>query len=194
MSAAAAAPDVEQSPSSPRLPTQRRSRLFQEPEDPSPSPSPSPSPLGETSPSAGAESPSGPDALSESTEDESPAETSLPASSADVALGKKAAQRTARQAVLIAGGMAHTYAARTELQKRVGLYLADEEDAENIGDPLGSLVARRGGVAGKAVSPDTADLLSAIMGLARYMSKQIALTVQLRGQDAPPAPDEPVDL
>jgi hypothetical protein len=122
--------------------------------------------------------------------------TSSPASSGSrspgAIVGKAAAKATAAQAVIIAGGMAHRIAARTEMQQQIGLYLTDEQDAESIGHPLGEMVARRGGVAGKALSPDANDALAALMGIAQYVSKQVAKIVQiqqveqqLRAQQAP---------
>lgn len=95
-------------------------------------------------------------------------------------LGKAATRATAAKAVLIGSGMLHRMATRAEtLQREAGLYLADSEDAANIGHPIGDILARRGGVAGKALSPDANDALSAAMGLAGYMSKQIALQMQI---------------
>lgn len=78
---------------------------------------------------------------------------------------------TFRAGVIIASDQTHRFLARTQGQLETRLYLADDQDAANIGDPLASLVARREGLG--EVSPDTADLLSALMGLAGYATKQI---------------------
>ena len=77
-----------------------------------------------------------------------------------------------RNGVIIASHQAHTYLGRrTEGQAQAELYLADHEDAERIGDPLARIAARHDGVG--EMSPDTADLLAAMMGLAGYATKQI---------------------
>jgi hypothetical protein len=77
-----------------------------------------------------------------------------------------------RNGVIIASHQAHTYLGRrTQGMAEVQLYLADEQDAESIGDPLSRIAARRDGVG--EMSPDTQDLLAAMMGLAGYASKQI---------------------
>jgi len=111
-------------------------------------------------------------------------------------LGKSAMRATAAKGVIIGSGMLHRMATRAEtLQREAGLYLADGEDAENIGHPIGDIIARRGGVAGKALSPDANDALSAVMGLAGYMSKQIALQMQIaQVQQAQQGVTGPVDV
>lgn len=78
---------------------------------------------------------------------------------------------TFRNGVIIASHQAHTYLARTAGQIETQLYLADESDAENIADPLARIAQRREGIG--QVSPDTADLMAAMMGLAGYATKQI---------------------
>lgn len=79
---------------------------------------------------------------------------------------------TFRNAVIIASAQAHTYiGSRTEGMRAVGLYQAEEEDAERIADPLARIAGRRDALG--AVSPDTADLMAAMMGLAGYATKQI---------------------
>jgi len=95
-------------------------------------------------------------------------------------LGKSALRATGAKAVIIGSGMLHRMATRADtLQREAGLYLADEDDAKAIGHPLADIVSRRGGVAGKALSPDANDALSAALGLAGFMSKQIALQMQI---------------
>lgn len=78
---------------------------------------------------------------------------------------------TFRNGVIIASHQAHTYLARTQGALETQLYLADESDAENIADPLARIAQRREGIG--QVSPDTADLMAAMMGLAGYATKQI---------------------
>jgi hypothetical protein len=88
-----------------------------------------------------------------------------------------------RGGVIIAGDQAHQFLAKSEGAREVGLYLTDEEDAANIGDPLARVAARHQGV-GK-VNPDTADLLAAMVGLTRYATKQISRAHSTTG--APPS-------
>jgi hypothetical protein len=116
--------------------------------------------------------------------DESLSETSGSASSADGGgplkpLGKAALRATTRKGVLIATSAAHRIAARHELEKAAGLYIADEQDQELIGDPVANLLHRRGGIVGNKMSEDANDAVSALMGLANYIGKQVALTVEI---------------
>jgi hypothetical protein len=113
--------------------------------------------------------------LDESDPDSDPTSSSA-SSRADkpAALLSQAQMRaTARQAVKIGSGMAHTVAAKTEAQKAVGLYIADDEDAANIGNPLADIMHRRGDVIGGKLSPDANDFLKSLMGVAGYLTKQI---------------------
>jgi hypothetical protein len=87
-----------------------------------------------------------------------------------------------RGAVLIGGDQAHNLLARTEGQQAVELYKADEDDAKAIGDPLARIAERREGLG--EVSPDTADLLAAMVGLTRYATKQISRSRQAQALDA----------
>jgi hypothetical protein len=114
----------------------------------------------------------------------SPEETGPPASSGDGGgplqpLGKAALKATTRKGVLIATSAVHRFAARTELERRAQLYVADEQDQELIGDPVANLLHRRGGIVGGQMSPDANDALSALMGLANYVGKQVALQVEI---------------
>lgn len=78
----------------------------------------------------------------------------------------------ARNGIIIATEQVHTYVgSRTAGQRAVELYRADLEDAERIGDPLARIAGRRDGVG--EMSPDTQDLMAAMMGLAGYAAKQI---------------------
>lgn len=119
--------------------------------------------------------------------------TSSPASSADVEdqdddtgsrfapLGKAALRVTTRKAILIGTQTANRLVTRAESLERLnGLYVADNEDAENIGDPLASIIHRHGGIAGGKVHPDAADAMQALMGLIGYGAKQVALTMAIR--------------
>jgi hypothetical protein len=114
--------------------------------------------------------------------------TSSPASSAEKPaqlLSKAQMRKTARASVKIGTGMAHTVAAKTEAQRAVGLYLADDEDAANIGDPLADLMHRRGDVIGGKLSPDANDFLRSLMGVAGYLTKQIQKIGIVRQLEAP---------
>jgi len=74
----------------------------------------------------------------------------------------------------MAGAVANQNLTRDELERDdVGLWIADEDDAANIGDPLANLAARRGGVAGAAANPDLGDIIAMLVGLAVYVSKQL---------------------
>jgi hypothetical protein len=140
----------------------------------------------------GAPSPSATEWPSDETDewDESD-ETSSPASSAEVPpavtslVSKAQMRRTAEQAVKIGGGMAHTVGAKSDEAKAVGLYLADDDDARNIGHPLADLMHRRGDVVGGKLSPDANNALQAFMGLAGYLTKQVVKTAQIREAQAP---------
>jgi hypothetical protein len=108
-------------------------------------------------------------------DDEHPTSTASSAGDKPVTqlLSKKQMRDTARGAVKIGSGMAHTVAANTQAKRDVGLYLADDEDAENIGDPLADIMHRRGDLVGGKLSPDANSALQALMGLAHYFTKQI---------------------
>lgn len=131
----------------------------------------------------------------ESDADDESAPTSSRGSSADAVrpLGKAMQTAAARQAVLVASGMAHRFATTSEAQLMVGLYLADEEDAERIGDPLARIAGRRVKDSAAIANPDAADAISAMLGLAGYVSKQIVKLSEAR-TIAPEAAPGPVDV
>jgi hypothetical protein len=137
------------------------------------------------------------DDWADETDHESPEETSSPASTRVAnPLGSEGLRDMFRGGVVIASSQAHNALARSEGQKAVGLYLADAEDAERIGDPLARVAGRHQGI-GK-VNPDTADLLAAMVGLTRYATKQIqraneAKQIDGAGAGVQPMP-EAVDL
>ena len=114
-------------------------------------------------------------------EDDESAPRSSAASSADPASAKpfsqKAQTAAARTAVRMASSMAHTYLAKDEAAQIVGLYLADDDDAEAIGDPLARIAARHSGVG--PVNEDVADGIAAMVGVAAFITKQVA-----KGQQA----------
>jgi hypothetical protein len=88
-------------------------------------------------------------------------------------VSKAAMRKTFREGVLITGGMAHKFGARTPGQQAAGLYLADDDDAAGIGEPLADIAARRDGIGGK-LSPDANDALRAAMAFGGYIAKQLA--------------------
>jgi hypothetical protein len=160
----------------------------------SPLDDPTPSPL--DPPAAGSPSDSEWSSTAADEDDESDPRSSR-ASSGDGAaarpLTKRAQQLAARQAVVIASGVAHQFLARTEEAQAVGLYLADEDDAERIGDPLARIVGRRAGSAGAVANPDVADGISAMLGMAGFIAKQISKTQQIAQHRAAQA-EGPVDV
>jgi hypothetical protein len=105
-------------------------------------------------------------------------------SSAENPMSKAAMRDAARQGVKIAGTTAHELLVHDEAGAAVGLYLADDDDAEAIGDPLANIAYRRGGL-GAVANPDLADALAAMVGLALYAMKQLQrrrLAKQLRNR------------
>ena len=153
--------------------------------------SPLPSPESLTGPSLEDLEPDSADDWADATGPEHPEETSSPAST-PVAnpLGADGLRDMFRGGVVIASSQAHNMLARTEGQKQAGLYLADEEDAERIGDPLARIAGRHQGI-GK-VNPDTADLLAAMVGLTRYATKQVQRANHAKQIDGPGAGVQPM--
>jgi hypothetical protein len=105
----------------------------------------------------------------------------------------------ARNGVILATDQAHqTFGSATPGMRAVELYRADEQDAANIADPLVRIAERRDGVG--EMSPDSKDLLAAMMGIAAYATKQVnrradakRIDARLAGGLEQPAP-EAVDL
>lgn len=135
---------------------------------------PSSSPLGG--------SPSGSDASSDEPDEEldSDPTSSRSSSGGDSVrpLSAKAQRLAARQAVKIAGSVAHQYLARDAAAQAVGLYLVDDETAEQIGDPLARIAARHAGPAGAVANPDVADGIAAMLGVAKFVSVTIEKSSQ----------------
>jgi hypothetical protein len=78
-----------------------------------------------------------------------------------------------RTGVLSVGQYAHQLLARDEADVAAGVWLADADDAETIGDPIANVLNRRGGI-GAAGNPDIADAITCLIGLALYVAKQFA--------------------
>lgn len=96
----------------------------------------------------------------------------------------KVTRDTARKTVRGAGVLAHKYLTRDEVERYVELYLTDEEDERDIGDPLGRIV-RRHAPLGDAGNADVIDGLNALAGLVIYAFKQVdrfRAAVQMRRQ------------
>lgn len=162
---------------------------FRTPDSPpsNPLPSPSPSPEGTSSPSPTLDGP-GPDSGDEWDDASLPSreDTSSPASSpgSDAApelIDDEALRDMARGGIAFAGHQAHTHLARTDGQKAVGLYLTDTDDQAAIGDPLARIAARHQGIG--EVSQDTKDLLTSLVGIANYATKQLTLNTEAKRRD-----------
>jgi hypothetical protein len=123
--------------------------------------------------------------------DESDRPSSPASSGRRASLGQKAQTAAARQAVKIAGSMAHQYLARDDAAKAAGLYLVDDESAAEIGDPLARLAARHAPMGGE-INEDVADGIAAMMGVAHFVSKQIERSAEAAAHRAGMAP-APVD-
>jgi len=135
------------------------------------------------------------DGYADPSDDEHPTSTASQAGDRPAQLLSKAQMRkTAETAVKVGTGMAHTVAAKTEAQQRVGLYLADDEDAANIGHPLADIAHRRGDVVGGKLSPDANDLLRSMLGVAGYFAKQVAKIGAVRQLEAGAAAAEVQDI
>lgn len=91
-------------------------------------------------------------------------------------------KQLARNAVLLGSVRVHQVLARTEGQIRAGLYLAEDEDAENIGDPLANIAARRTGISSD--NPDVNDGIAAAIGFANYIVKQFTRAMVAKRFDA----------
>jgi hypothetical protein len=87
------------------------------------------------------------------------------------ALSKKALREGLRTAVLSAGAAAGEYLT-DDAGRAVELWVTDEGDAAAIGDPLASILNRRGGL-GDAGNPDLGDAIAAAIGLGVYAWKQL---------------------
>lgn len=178
--AAPSIPSAPESPSAPETtPTITGPLTFA---TPSPSPDPSDLPEHWLSDDVSDEAPPAPSAASP---------TSSRGSSGN-ALSKAALRETVRSAVLMAGAIANQFLARQDDEREAGLYLADETDAEGIGDPLANIAHRHGGL-GQAGNPDVVDAIAALIAAGSYVYKQIALARAIKINRRNVAPQEPQD-
>jgi len=113
-----------------------------------------------------------------------------PAEQHPIKLGKRSFAEIARGVVASASLYVHGFFARTEAAQQSGVWIADENDQAQIGDPLAAIAARHG-VPATAGSKDTADLISAAVGLAAYLAKNIKLALALRAHARRAAAEQP---
>lgn len=104
--------------------------------------------------------------------------TSSTGSSGRAVLDKAELRDTLRGFVTGAGELANEHLTRDRLEHDAGLYLADEDDAQGIGDPLASLAHRHGLT--KVGDPDTRDAIMAAIALGKYLWKQWGRWQQVR--------------
>lgn len=98
-----------------------------------------------------------------------------------VKLDKNSLVEILRGAVLTASLALHNVLARTEFEKAASVWVADESDQAQIGDPLAAIAQRRGAAAG-VVSTDSAALIEAGLGLLAYGVKNIKKVLAARRQ------------
>jgi hypothetical protein len=86
---------------------------------------------------------------------------------------REAVKATVGQAVQMGSTLAHVKLTQADtLERAMGIYLADDEDVDNVSEPASSLIARHSG--GDLANPDVADGLSIVFAFANYLIKQIA--------------------
>ncbi|MDO8107160.1 hypothetical protein Q6348_08115 [Isoptericola sp. b441] len=134
--------------------------------EPTQDPTPTPDPVGEDWPSPD-------DEPADETDAPSAARRTSSAASSDSPFSKAAIRDAARALVVSLGELAHDAMARDRAAQAVELWRTDDEDAENIGDPLGSVANRHMGDMGAANNPDVGDLIAAGVGIAVYLFKQM---------------------
>jgi hypothetical protein len=105
-------------------------------------------------------------------------------------LSKAQLRATFRAGVKTVSGVTHTVAAKTPEAQQVGLYLADDDDAKAIGDPLADIAYRREDIGIGKLSPDANDLIRSMMGVGNYFAKQVALLGEVRRLQAGQAAGE----
>lgn len=187
----------QDSPVLPQPPAPRRPRgggpLFQAPVMPQqeaeplpPSPSPSEPPTSQSLDELPVASPSDsgwPTEPGSGRSDDDPTSSATSTQSEHVEpspLSKRAIRRMVRGGVIAAGSVAHEHLAADELEQALGVYLFEEEEVQQIATPLGNIAARRSGAAGAIANPDVADAISAAVGFAVYLSRQLALRSRIR--------------
>jgi hypothetical protein len=73
------------------------------------------------------------------------------------------------------------------IERAEGLWLPDDQEREIVGGSLAGMAARRmpAGTAG----PDTSDVVGLVLGLAKYVTRNLGKRAELRKAYAAPAPD-----
>jgi hypothetical protein len=104
---------------------------------------------------------------------------SSPEAPGPVKLNVTALTELARGAVLTFSLYVHSALARTDAEKAMSVWIADEEDQAQIGDPIATVAQRRGAAAG-LVSKDTAALIEAGIGLLAYGVKNVKKVLAAR--------------
>lgn len=84
---------------------------------------------------------------------------------------RKAIREGIRAGVISVAAGLHRWLARDEYDQAVSLYVADDQDAEEISKPASSLIVRRMGPG--VMSPDIADAIDLGIAVAGYVSKQV---------------------
>lgn len=88
-----------------------------------------------------------------------------------IQLGKELLREILRNAVQTMGEALHLWLTTSALERDMDLYLAEEDDKANIGDPLAEIARRRLG--NNLASPDAADMIRAGIGLVAYAQKNV---------------------
>lgn len=170
----------------------------------SPSPSASPSDLPATEATEGSElvdadpwSSEPAESVAVASEPRSAGRTSSKASSGS-ALGNETVTALTHAAVLAGGEMLHETLARDDAAVAVGMWLTDDADAENIGDPLARIINRHNPISDVVDDTDAGDAIAALAGLGVYAFRQFtkwrqarALRRSARPVAAADAPEEP---
>lgn len=116
--------------------------------------------------------------MSDPLPDAPPATATRSSSSGSIKLDKGSVAEILRQGIYVASGFIHNVLARTEDEQAAGVWLADDGDQKQIGDPLAAVAARHGvPVDGGA---DVADLIAAGLGAVAYVSKNAAAAWKIR--------------
>lgn len=122
------------------------------------------------------------------------ADTSSPASGtragkSSTKFASEELRKTARNGVFLASVQAQRLLVRTQAQAELNLYIADDDDQANIGDPLADIAARRSGGA-ISDNPDVNSAIQALMGFGNYVVKQFQLSMIAKKYDAAAAAPE----
>lgn len=98
--------------------------------------------------------------------------TSSRGSSADDGIGDELFANLTRGLVQAGGEELHETLARDDAARAVGLWLTDEADQSNIGDPLARMINRHVSLGDVADDTDAGDAIAALVGLVVYGVRQ----------------------